>query len=176
MSDISQGARANLNGKIGETTLEPLFTAHGYTVMMWSEYNKNQTKFKAGKPVQDLDALPRLVLKQVPYDSIYHHNAQTEFVIYKRDSGKPHRTIRVEVKWQQSAGSVDEKYPYVYLNSVYQYPEHEIVIIIDGNGYKEGALNWIKDKADKKWLVEDGRSIKVMNLAEFMAFFNKELL
>ena len=49
------------------------------------------------------------------------------------------RTVRVEAKWQQAAGSVDEKYPYMLLNGIYQYPEKEIIFVVDGGGYKPGA-------------------------------------
>lgn len=178
MDDITQGTRANRNGRIGEETLEPTFIANGYQVMPYSEYKKNQKKFESGKSTVDLDTVPRLILKQVPYTTIYGQKGKTEFVIYKRDNPNNVRIIRVEVKWQQSAGSVDEKYPYVYLNSVYAYPEQEIVVIIDGNGYKPGALQWLKDKVDERWLIdpEDAeRKIKVMNISEFIAFFNQEL-
>ena len=39
---------------------------------------------------------------------------------------------------------MDEKFPYLYLNCIQAMPEREIILLIDGNGYKPGALAWLK--------------------------------
>lgn len=86
------------------------------------------------------------------------------------------RRVRVEVKFQASAGSVDEKYPYMLLNGIYAYPESEVIFLVDGGGYKPGARKWLQDQIDNDWLEykEAGKDIKLMNLGEFIAYFTKE--
>lgn len=70
--------------------------------------------------------------------------------------------IRIECKWQQSAGSVDEKLPYLYLNTIEAMPEKHIVIIIDGDGFKEGAKKWLRDAVkDKKYTDTSNRDKKI---------------
>lgn len=170
MSDkgITQGAQANLNGKTGEDVLVPIFENAGYTVVLWGEYKKPKRK-------AELDELDRLVIKQYPYHSIYDHNGKTEFLLINRPMD---RRIRIEVKWQQSAGSVDEKFPYLWLNCVYSFEEQEIVLIVDGGGYKPGAREWLVRQAKERWLLDGqaDKKVSVMSLAEFIAFFQSNLV
>lgn len=64
--------------------------------------------------------------------------------------------IRIECKWQQAAGSVDEKLPYLYLNTIEAMPENSIMILIDGAGWKAGAIQWLKDAVkQKKYTTEE---------------------
>jgi hypothetical protein len=42
--------------------------------------------------------------------------------------------VRIECKWQQSAGSVDEKLPYLYLNAIESMPEDHVIIVYGGGG------------------------------------------
>jgi len=60
-ADMKQGAIANVNGKIFEKQLIPLFTEHGYAVMLYSEFKK------LGIP---LDKAGKIVIRQYPFDSI----------------------------------------------------------------------------------------------------------
>ena len=48
--------------------------------------------------------------------------------------------------------------------------EDEIIILIDGKGWKENAIAWLKDAVDKrKWRPsDDNRNIYVFNLGEFI--------
>lgn len=163
--DMTQGARANANGKIGESVLLPLFEVNGYAVVKWGDYHRNPSQY---------DALEKLVILQYPYTSIYNQTGKTEFLI---KNAMKNRLIRVEVKWQQAAGSVDEKYPYVWLNAVYAYPEDEIVLIVDGGGYKPGARAWLEKQCRDRWLLDNqpNKKVSVMTLSEFVAFFNSEM-
>lgn len=52
----------------------------------------------------------------------------------------------IECKWQQSAGSVDEKFPFLYLNIMKC--RDPTVVVIDGGGYKPSALPWLKSMAN----------------------------
>ena len=87
--------------------------------------------------------------KNVPFTTIYGSEGKTEFVIYDT---KTERSIRVESKYQATAGSVDEKYPYMLLNAISQYPEKEVILIVDGGGYKPGSRQWLKTQLSSNWL------------------------
>lgn len=86
-------------------------------------------------------------MENCPFKNIYHHDGNTEFLL------KPKRfncEIRIECKWQQSNGSVDEKFPYLYLNCIEAMPEKGIVIIVDGDGAKAGAITWLQETVKSK--------------------------
>lgn len=156
---ISQGARANQNGKVFEEMMIPLFRANGFAVLTESELKKRGT---------DTD---RYVVKNARYETIYNEHGRTEFVIRDKD-----RQIRVEAKFQASAGSVDEKFPYMLLNGIEKYPETEIVFVVDGGGYKQGARQWLEDRIAENWLdyKQKGKNIKLMTITEFVNWFNHE--
>lgn len=116
----------------------------------------------AGVPVPDL------LVRRVPYQSIYGHRGVTEFLAVSASRGL---AIRIECKWQQSQGSVDEKFPYLYLNCIQAMPEREIILLIDGNGYKPGALAWLKQAVAS----QDAKLIHVFNLVEFLVWANRRL-
>lgn len=158
---LSQGGKANKNGKIFEQMMLPIFKEHGFLVMSETDFKKLKAKPDTGK----------LVLTNSQYTTIYGRNGRTEFVIYNDN-----RAIRVENKWQQAEGSVDEKYPYMYINGVFAYPEREVIFVVDGNGYKAEARKWLEKQIENDWLEykEKGKDIKLMTIAEFMTWFNNE--
>ncbi len=168
-SSLSQGAKANKTGSICEGILIPLFVKNGYTVIKFCEFEKNRNYKRKPNKYKDVK---KLVLKNAPYKSIYNHKGFTEFLIINKEKD---RTIRLEVKYQQSSGSVDEKYPYVWLNCVYSFQENEIIILIVGTGAKEGAVRWLKAQAEEKWLLDKNKTVSIMNIDEFIEFFNKNL-
>lgn len=180
---MTQGARANANGQIFEEQLIPLFQRNGYQVVKYSEYTHDlqlvERKKKSGinrakaEPAY-YDEMEKLVITSYPFQSIYGQKGKTEFLIVNKHQN---RTIRVECKWQQTAGSVDEKFPYMYLNCVYAYDEAEVILIVDGGGYKPGARAWLEQAVANKWLIpEDSpKSIQLMTISEFTAWFNKHM-
>ena len=85
---------------------------------------------------------PRFVILDAPYRSIYGHRARIEFLIILGD-----RQILVETKRQRVPGSVDEKLPFVYLNALNNLPEREFILVLDGDGFKPQAIDWIKARA-----------------------------
>ena len=95
-------------------------------------------------------------------------SGSTEFLAVSASRGL---AIRIECKWQQSQGSVDEKFPYLYLNCIQAMPEREIILLIDGNGYKPGALAWLKQAVAS----QDAKLIHVFNLVEFLVWANRRL-
>lgn len=104
---------------------------------------------------------PRFVILDAPYRSIYGHRAKVEFLIILGD-----RQILVETKRQRVPGSVDEKLPYVYLNALNNLPEREFILIVEGTGFKPGAIDWINARAGET----DGFSVLAPDeLVEWLA-------
>ena len=162
MAKLSQGAKANMTGKIFENQCKPLFEEYGFILLDNAKYEK----LKAKNQLPD-----KYVILNAPFTTIYNHKGKTEFVIVDNTLNK---RIRVENKYQSAAGSVDEKYPYVLLNAIEAYPENEIIIVIDGGGYKDGALEWIKTKVKDNWLdYKSTKKIEIMSIIEFNNWFFK---
>lgn len=156
-----QGTLANLSGHVFEQMMIPVFEANGFPVM-----------YGRACGGMDEDARPRrCVIRNVPYTTIYGHSGRTEFVIVCGS-----RRIRVEAKHMGSAGSVDEKLPYMLLNGIERYPENEVVFVLDGNGWKRGALQWLKERIEDDWMEyrEKGKEMRMMTISEFMDWFNHE--
>lgn len=129
---IQGGALANINGNGFEAIFEKAFRNSGVSVVTYATYKKHPEKYE-GK---------RILVKNVPFESIYgSKRSKTEFLLKDPILGD----FRIECKYQASAGSVDEKFPYVYLNALLAYPEENVIIAVDGGGYKAGALSWLKE-------------------------------
>ena len=148
--------KASITGNILEKQVQSLFLEKGFEIVNYSKWIKDKTKFGQ-----------ELLLKHVPFSSIYNHRGHTEFLLISK---KLDKEIRTECKWQQSSGSVDEKLPYLFLNASTKMTEKEIMIIIDGGGWKEGAIPWLKEAVNKS---EQKKRIKVFSLAEFLTWGNK---
>ncbi len=161
---ISQGAQANKNGRVFENMMIPIFKDAGFEVFTESELSKPKIK-------EHVANLKRYIIKNAEYITIYGEGGRTEFVIVDAT-----RRIRVEAKYQSAQGSVDEKYPYMLLNGIYQYPESEIIFVVDGGGYKPGARKWLEDHIKDNWLdyKAKGKDLKLMSIAEFANWFNHE--
>jgi len=157
-----QGALASNQGKILEKTVESTFSAKGFEVTKYRAWDKDRSKYGE-----------ELLLENCPFKNIYNHDGNTEFLLRSK---KFNCEIRIECKWQQSNGSVDEKFPYLYLNCIEAMPENEIVIIIDGGGAKAGAVKWLKNTIEsKKYTSEENnnKNIHVFSLVEFIKWANK---
>lgn len=153
--------RTTASGNLLEKTVKTVCLEKGFTIIRYSEWVKNPGNF--GK---------ELLLTNVPYESIYGHTGKTEFLL---ESDRYGLEMRIECKWQQVAGSVDEKLPYLYLNSIEAMPEEQIVIIIDGKGWKKGAIGWLKDAVEQRKYTSGNaasKRIEVLSLAEFMTWAN----
>lgn len=154
------GGLATKSGNTLEKTVIGTLTSQGFEAVMYRQWLK--------KPEAHGD---ELLLRNVPYTTIYGHKGNTEFLLR---SEKYDLEVRIECKWQQSAGSVDEKFPYLYLNAVEAMPEKHIIIIVDGGGAKLGAITWLRDvsRSDRYQSNPTGKEISVMNLTEFLAWAN----
>ena len=67
----------------------------------------------------------------------------------------------IECKWQQTSGSVDEKYPFLVQNI--KKTQIPTIILIDGNGYKPGALKWLKSQVNQ----DNNSLVAVWSIADF---------
>lgn len=164
MTSATQGGAAVGSGNTLEQTVIATLTSKGFAVV--------PHKFWRDSPDQYGQ---ELLLTRVPYVSIYGHISHTEFLLHSARFGLD---IRIECKWQQSKGSVDEKLPYLYLNCVTRMPERKIFIIIDGGGFKSGAITWLREacRADSLFAQSTvDKDICVMSLTEFLIWANSTL-
>ncbi len=158
---IRQGTQANLSGNLLEETVQNVFKKKGFIVARYIEWQSRPERF--GR---------ELLLTNAKYETIYGHKGTTEFLLL---SERFSMNIRIECKWQQVSGSVDEKLPYLYLNCIEAMPEDHIIIIIDGQGWKEGAINWLKEAVSMKKYTSTAhrdKIIDVMDLRDFITWAN----
>ena len=150
------------SGNVLEKTIVGAFQTKGFCLVSYREYYKNPASY--GEEV---------LLKNAPYSTIYKHNGVTEYLLKSR---KYNKEIRIECKWQQVSRSVDEKLPYLYLNCVERVPEKEIIVIIDGDGWKKGAIEWLRDAVQNKKYENstNPKTIRIFNLKQFVTWVNKE--
>lgn len=153
--------RTTISGNLLEQTVKTVCQQKGFKILRYSQWKKNPEKYGQ-----------ELLLTNVPYETIYKHYGKTEFLLKSARYGLE---IRIECKWQQVAGSVDEKLPYLYLNSIEAMPEKHIVVVIDGEGWKAGAIPWLKEAAAKRKYTTSAtaqKKIEVLSLTEFMTWAN----
>jgi hypothetical protein len=151
-----QGRSANIDGRTFERRIEAALVARGLTPISHSKW------VARGKPDGEW------LLKNVPFTNVYHTPSRTEFVIH---SLRRRHDIRIEAKWQQVHGSVDEKLPYLYLNAVEAMPEPTVVVVIDGPGWRQGALQWLRRMAkERRYTGAAEKTVLVLSLAEFLAW------
>jgi hypothetical protein len=158
---MERGNKTNITGNQLETAVETVLSGKGFEIFNYRSWEKQPLKFSK-----------EVLLKNAPYTTSYGHNGNTEFLLL---SEKYNMRIRIECKWQQVAGSVDEKLPYLYLNAIETMPEDVIIILIDGAGWKQGALKWLKEAVKNKLYTTPQnihKEIMVFNLTEFFTWAN----
>ncbi|ACF13369.1 4-diphosphocytidyl-2-methyl-D-erithritol synthase [Chloroherpeton thalassium ATCC 35110] len=159
---MEKGTKSNISGNQLEVAVKTVLTGKRFELVKYRVWEKNPEKY--GK---------ELLLENVPFTTVYEHHGNTEFLLI---SEKYELKIRIECKWQQVAGSVDEKLPYLYLNTIEAMPEDSIMILIDGSGWKTGAIKWLKDAVkQKKYTTEENKhkEILVFSLTDFFTWANK---
>ncbi|MDM9380116.1 hypothetical protein QUB80_05310 [Chlorogloeopsis sp. ULAP01] len=159
----TQGARANKSGEILESHVETTLRVHGYFQVCSHVPKKQRREF-----ILTSTLLPKRYAKQVYIGTgIYQTDIYVDFYLFGLPA-MPSGLI-LECKWQESEGSVDEKFPYLNLNIQYSYPAPTI-IVIGGEGMREGAVGWLKEReSDNKNL------LAVHSLDRFIAWANKYL-
>ena len=94
---------------------------------------------------------------------------RSELAFYYRDFG----LVRIECKWQQTGGSVDEKFPFMLENAKIE-NEDVVIFVIDGGGYRMAALEWLKEACEVETVKSD-KPILCMNITEFVTWANTEI-
>ncbi|MCB1156531.1 MAG: 4-diphosphocytidyl-2C-methyl-D-erythritol kinase [Leptospiraceae bacterium] len=158
---MKQGTKGNVTGNLLEQTVRSVLMQKGFHIIKYKEYESNSERL-----------WNELLLCNVPFITVYGHSGNTEFLL---KSKKYNLEIRIECKWQQSSGSVDEKLPYLYLNCIEAMPEKDIIILIDGDGFKEGAIRWLRNAVKKKLYTSSlnvEKNILVMDLKGFLTWAN----
>lgn len=160
--------RAEATGSVAESMIRGVLTGRGYIELGTHDIGAEPAAHQTAM-FGDLGRKPRperLFVAQYPIGhSIYELPLLTDFWV----RGAPNfpQGLAVEVKWQQSTGSVDEKFPYLALNIQQCYPCPAIVIA-DGGGQRPGALQWLRGQVS-------GNLLAVFSLSEFLAWANRYL-
>lgn len=154
---FEQGYRAATSGKDFENKVEAILRAHHFEVQRYSKWDR-------AEPAEG----ERLLLKHVPFTNIYKTSSYTEFLLKAPGVVQP---IRIECKFQKVAGSADEKLPYLFLNATEAMPEDFVVIVIDGRGFREGAIAWLRKAVE----TQEVKKILVLDLLEFAVWADEVL-
>jgi hypothetical protein len=150
-----QGTRANYTGNSLEDVIYNTLTRKGYQFV-------EKKQFEAARFLDQ----PVFTVQFPIAKSVYETDLYCDFILYHPQ--KHTACLVIESKWQESAGSVDEKFPFLVLNIREKYPCATIVVL-DGGGYKKGADRWLRSQIDAKL-------IHVFNMMEFQKWSNGEEL
>ncbi|MCA0428722.1 MAG: hypothetical protein LCH37_14905 [Bacteroidetes bacterium] len=102
--------------------------------------------------------------KQFPLNpSIYETQLFGDFVLFHPE--KWPQCLIIESKWQQSGGSVDEKFPFLVRNIQERHP-YQTIVLLDGGGYKKKAEEWMRNQVGNNLL-------HVFNMGEFQKWVNQ---
>lgn len=129
----TSGGTANAEGASLEATIEAVLVEQGFEIIPARDWRQSM--------VYERDAL-RVAVTNAPYQTIYGGRSYIEFLLLMDD-----RQILIEAKRQSRSGSVDEKLPFVYLNALANLPDSEFVLVMDGEGWRRGARDWIEARA-----------------------------
>ena len=155
------GYHANNSGKVLESIVESSLHAKGFSVVPYKEWSKDIGDYNN-----------EVLIKNVPYESIYKHSSKTEFLMI---SDEFNICTRIECKWQQTSGSVDEKFPYLFHNCAEMMTEPHVIILLDGGGAKKGAIEWLAN-ACKNFNSDPthNRVIDLMTSTQFLQWVNSK--
>jgi hypothetical protein len=153
---IQGGTQANYTGTVLEKFIQDRLIERGYAFIP----NK---KFDAAKYIEQ----PIYTRRYYVGLNIYESKLYCDFILYHPQ--KWPRSLIIESKWQQSGGSVDEKFPFLVLNIQYKYP-CPTIILIDGGGYRKVAEAWLRNQAGTKNLEH------VFSMSEFQKWVNQNYL
>jgi hypothetical protein len=167
--DRTRPLRAESTGSVAESSIRGVLTGRGFVEFGVHEALEAEPAIEQQAMFGAAQRRPRparLFVAQYPIGySIYGLPLFTDFWV--RGAACSPDGLAIGVKWQQSTGSVDEKFPYLILNIQQRYPCPAIVVA-DGGGQRPGALQWLRDQAA-------GNLLAVFSLAEFMAWANRNL-
>src|SRR3990167_911590 len=135
---MSSGKKANRTGSRLEQFVEQALKDAGYTEF----WNFKKTAFENRKTIGGKQYMTQLVVGQ----TIYETTRKCDFFIVNRERFPD--DLIIECKWQQSSGSVDEKYPFLLFNILKT--GIPTIVLMDGDGYKPAAMAWLKAQVHEK--------------------------
>lgn len=151
-----QGQEANWSGQRFETRIRRILEGRGFTAESYGAWRKR------GSPAGEF------LLTGVPYTTLYGTPGRTEFLLRSARLGAD---IRIEAKFKATAGSYDEKLPYVLLSIIEAMPERSVFVVIDGGGWRPGAVEWLRQAvAERRYGMPPDKDVRIMSLAEFSAW------
>lgn len=157
----NSGKKANNNGANLENSVEDYLVRKGYS----------QFTGKKGDAENDRNILAdKTFIKQFNVgETIYGSTRKVDFFIKNRNLFE--HDLVIECKWQQVAGSVDEKFPFLLHNI--NKSKIPTIIILDGDGYKPEAKNWLLEQRKRP---ENQALLNVWSMNEFMRAINDGFL
>lgn len=159
LSETTSGKRANHTGNQLEKFVEDALLNLGYT-HFWD----HKRQLFANREAVGGKQYGKHVFVG---NTIYKTKRIVDFLVL--NSEKFPKGLIIECKWQQSKGSVDEKYPFLLFNIL----ETGVptIVLLDGKGYKPAAKQWLADHAGKERAL-----IAVYDMMEFHREINNGLL
>ena len=158
-SETTSGKRANNTGNQLERYVEDALMRHGYT-----RFPDHKKQLFANRDAVGGKQYGRHIFVG---KTIYKGDRYVDFLIL--GSKKFPTGLIIECKWQQSPGSVDEKYPFLLFNILET--GVETIVLLDGKGYKKEAKQWLVDHAG-----ETRALVAVYDMMEFQKAVNDDLL
>ena len=149
---ITQGGKANKAGKAAEDQIAGYLTAYGYQELSNKERAALNKDIGLGDdPAQALSCYgDKVFVQQVRgYETLYGRRHAHDFLAYNATT-LPDGLV-IEMKWQTSGGSVDEKLPFV-VGSFKAMPVTTAMLVIDGGGIRPCAIEWAIAQNDSKFI------------------------
>jgi hypothetical protein len=110
----------------------------------------------------------RLAWRDVAYTTLYGGRGHVDFVLRASAFDRP---VWVEAMQQRTRGSLDERLPYLLLSAAIAFPDVRVVLVLDGDGWRDGALSWARARA----AAIRAKPVEVMTLAGFRAWLRGRL-
>lgn len=155
----NSGQQANKTGNALESFVAHTLREHGYQEFWDHKEQVFVNRHTVGG---------KQYAQQVKVDTtIYGSQRVSDFLVLNPDVF-PNGLI-IECKWQESVGSVDEKYPFLLFNIIKT--AVPTIVLLDGGGYKKSAAQWLRDQANPERAL-----IGVWDMAEFQKKVNNGFL
>jgi hypothetical protein len=111
---------------------------------------------------------PIRLIRHVPYINIYDLCGKTEFVLENRVT---QHAIRIECKYQNGDGSVEDKLVKSIIELQSKVPENESILLLGGDGFTKEKIAAIKRWAlTQRW---GPKKVHVFSPPEFHAWFRR---
>lgn len=163
---VGGGSSATTSGTLLEAIVSQLCTVYGYDYYSFRDYDRLKVK-----------PATKCIVKRWPYTTIYGEQGYGDGTIINE---RGEIIAWIEAKRQKVSGSTDEKMPYVFYNArlVWTKTAPEVFIVLQGKGFKEGAIKWIKTMSEKHNILInkplDNGKIHVVSPGEFIDWIDQQ--